>query len=117
MEQQDFESLVKAAMQCADLPKTLAYFKDCENEIVAETAQSLTGQFSVAEVDGKQKIYHVFSEINEQGEEEEFAEFIMNVNDDIMLFIAWFFYTQFEIKNRDTYAAAGKTYQQPKRQP
>jgi hypothetical protein len=31
------------------------------------------------------------------------------------MFVAWFFFAQFDIKQKETYQAAGKTYKQPKR--
>ncbi|TOB56313.1 hypothetical protein CGK03_20945, partial [Vibrio parahaemolyticus] len=40
---------------------------------------------------------------------------VMNEGDNMIKFAAWFFETFFEIKQKDTYMAAGKTYQQPKR--
>lgn len=115
MEQQDFETLVKALSQTTALPQALEMLKASDDENVAEAANALTGQFALAEIEGENRVYHVFTDTNEAGEEEEFVEHVMNVGDDIMVFVAWFFYTQFEIKNRDTYAAAGRTYKQPKR--
>ncbi|AMG29001.1 hypothetical protein AL542_00695 [Grimontia hollisae] len=115
MEQKEFETLVKALCQKADLPEALDMLKACENEAVAEAANALTGQFALAEVEGENRVYHVFTEENDDGETQEFVEHIMNVGDDVIVFVAWFFNTQFDIKNRDTYAAAGRTYKQPKR--
>lgn len=115
MDQQDFETLVKALSATTGLPEALDMLKASEDENVAEAANALTGQFALAEVEGENRVYHVFTEENENGEEQEFVEHVMNVGDDVMVFVAWFFYTQFEIKNRDTYAAAGRTYKQPKR--
>ncbi|PKF50480.1 hypothetical protein [Enterovibrio nigricans] len=115
MEQQDFETLVKALAETNGLPEALDMLKKCDDTEVAEAAEEMTGQFALAEIEGENRVYHVFTEENEQGEEQEFVEHVMNVGDEVMVFVAWFFYTQFEIKNRDTYAAAGRTYKQPKR--
>lgn len=115
MEHKDFEALVKALCEKASLPEALDMLKASDDEAVAEAANALTGQFALAEVEGQNRVYHVFTEENDDGEEQEFVEHIMNVGDDVILFVAWFFYTQFDIKNRDTYAAAGRTYKQPKR--
>ncbi len=115
MENQAFQELIQKTCQTDDLPQALALLRSCGDENIAEAANQLTGKFNMAEVDGKQKIYHIFTELNEENEEQEFAEFVMNIGDDIMLFVAWFFYTQFEIKASDVYAAAGKTYKQPKK--
>ncbi|KXF82816.1 hypothetical protein [Enterovibrio coralii] len=115
MEQQDFETLVKALAETKGLPEALDMLKKCEDEEVAAAAEAMTGQFSLAEIDGENRVYHVTTETNDNGEEEEFVEHVMNVGDEALVFVAWFFYTQFEIKNRDTYAAAGRTYKQPKR--
>ena len=115
MESIYFDQLVTQLSQTTSLPDALAILKSCDAEEVKNAAESLSGHFSIAEVNGIQKIYHVFSDLNDQGENEEFAEHIMDLDDDIMLFVSWFFYTQFDIKNSDTYAAAGKTYKQPKK--
>ncbi|WP_407333553.1 hypothetical protein [Enterovibrio sp. 27052020O] len=116
MEQQDFETLVKALCEKTNLPEALEVLKACDDTEVAEAANAMTGQFSLAETEsGDNRVYHVFTETNDEGKEEEFVEHVMNVGDDVIVFVAWFFYTQFEIKNRDTYAAAGRTYKQPKR--
>ncbi|OEE61857.1 hypothetical protein A1OK_08865 [Enterovibrio norvegicus FF-454] len=116
MEQQDFETLVKALCEKTSLPEALEVLKACDDAEVAEAASSMTGQFSLAETEsGVNRVYHVFTELNDEGKEEEYVEHVMNVGDDVIVFVAWFFYTQFEIKNRDTYAAAGRTYKQPKR--
>ncbi|TON73219.1 hypothetical protein CGH53_09855, partial [Vibrio parahaemolyticus] len=52
---------------------------------------------------------------DESGVEQEYVEHVMNEGDNMIKFAAWFFETFFEIKQKDTYMAAGKTYQQPKR--
>ena len=54
-------------------------------------------------------------EQNDQGEEQEYIEHIMNEGDDVIRFVAWFFEVMFDVKRKDTYQAAGKTFQQPKR--
>ncbi len=69
-----------------------------EDTEVAEAAESLTGQFSLAEVDGEKRIYHVTLQENEQGEEQEYIEHVMNEGDDLIKFAAWFFETMSRIK-------------------
>lgn len=115
MDQKEFELLVKALCEKPSLPEALELLKASEDEDVAEAAQSLTGQFALAEVDGEKRIYHVTVQENEQGEEQEFIEHVMNEGDDVIRFVAWFFDAMFGVKRKDTYQAAGKTYQQPKR--
>ncbi|WP_194435696.1 hypothetical protein [Vibrio fluminensis] len=115
MEHKEFEALVKDACQQENLPQALAILKASDDQEVAEVAESLTGQFALAEVDDEKRIYHVTMQENEQGEEQEFVEHVMNEGDDVIRFVAWFFDAMFEVKRKDTYQAAGKTYQQPKR--
>ncbi|MGF1785650.1 hypothetical protein L4D00_07645 [Photobacterium swingsii] len=115
MQQDHFVELVKALSQKENLPQVLDALKAVEDQEVAEAAVSLTGQFSLAEIEGEKRIYHVFTEANDDGEEQEYAEWVMNEGDDVMVFVAWFFYAMFEMKQKDTYQAAGRTYQQPKR--
>lgn len=115
MLQTDFEALVNALCKEETLPQVLELLKANEEEEVAQAAASLTGQFAIAEVDGEKRIYHVSLQTNDQGEEEEFVEHVMNEGDDIIKFVAWFFYVMFDIKQKDTYQVAGKTYKQPKR--
>ncbi|MCG9595378.1 hypothetical protein L1D15_01445 [Vibrio sp. Isolate25] len=115
MEHKQFEELVTALCSKEKLPQVLEVLKQHENEDIAEAAQSLTGQFALAEVDGEQRIYHVTMQENEQGEEQEYVEHVMNEGDDVIRFVAWFFEVMFDVKRKDTYQAAGKTYQQPKR--
>ncbi|MEZ9525164.1 hypothetical protein [Enterovibrio norvegicus] len=115
MEQQEFETLVKSLSEKTSLPEALELLKACEDEEVAAAASAMTGQFALAEVEGENRVYHVFTEQNDSGEEEEFVEHVMNVGEDVMVFVAWFFYTQFEITDRDTYAAAGRVFKKPKR--
>ncbi|SJL84420.1 hypothetical protein [Vibrio palustris] len=115
MQQSDFEALVVRLCADSDLPTALATLKNADDEQVAEAAQDLTGQFTLAEVEGEERIYHVTFETNPQGGQDEFFEYIMNKEDDVIRFIAWFFDTQFGVKRKDVYQAAGKTYQQPKR--
>lgn len=115
MEQEYFETLMKALCATSTLPEALELLKTCENESIENEAKMLTGQFSIAEVDGRQRIYHVFTEDNDQGEPQEFVEHVMFLDDDVIVFVAWFFYSQFEIKHRETYAAVNRTYKQPKR--
>ena len=116
MQQDEFEILVKALCQKESLPQVLAALQATEELEVAEAAASLTGQFQLAEIEGEKRIYHVFTQENEQGEEQEYVEWVMNDGDEMLKFVAWFFYAMFEIKHKDTYQAAGRTYQQPKRQ-
>ena len=115
MEHKQFEELVTALCEKENLPQALEVLKQHENEEVAEAAQSLTGQFALAEVDGEQRIYHVTMQENDNGEEQEYVEHVMNEGDDLIRFVAWFFEVMFDVKRKDTYQAAGKTYQQPKR--
>ncbi|AEH34761.1 hypothetical protein DEB41_15030 [Vibrio anguillarum] len=115
MQQDEFQALVKSLCEQKTLPQALDMLKVCEDQDIAEAALSLVGQFALAEVDGEQRIYHVVLQENEQGEEEEFVEHIMNEGDDVIKFVAWFFETMFEVKQKETYLAAGKTYKQPKR--
>ncbi len=115
MQQDHFVELVKELSQKENLPQVLEALKAVEDQEVAEAAVSLTGQFSLAEIEGEKRIYHVFTEANDDGEEQEYAEWVMNEDDDVMVFVAWFFYAMFEMKQKDTYQAAGRTYQQPKR--
>ncbi|MGO1297571.1 MAG: hypothetical protein ACTMIA_09715 [Vibrio sp.] len=115
MQQSEFEALVTRLCADADLPAALTTLKASGDEEVMQAAQELTGQFVLAEVEGEERIYHVTTEENEQGEAEEFFELVMNKDDDVIRFVAWFFDTQFGLKRKDVYQAAGKTYQQPKR--
>lgn len=115
MQQNQFESLVKELCQLPSLPQALEALKNHEDQDIAETAQTLTGQFALAEVEGEKRIYHVTHEKDEQGEEQEFIEHVMNEGEDVIKFVAWFFDSQFSVKPKETYQAAGKTYQQPKR--
>ncbi|UUM32960.1 hypothetical protein [Vibrio japonicus] len=115
MEQKEFEQLVKTLCEKETLPQALETLKTYEDEEVAGAAQSLTGQFALAEVEGEKRIYHVTIQENDQGEEQEFVEHVMNEGDDVIRFVSWFFEAMFEVKRKDTYQAAGKTYQQPKR--
>ncbi|WED24200.1 hypothetical protein L3Q72_15055 [Vibrio sp. JC009] len=115
MLQNEFESLVKALCEKENLPQALEYLKSSEESEVAEAAQSLAGQFALAEVEGEKRIYHVTSQENEAGEQEEFVEHIMNEGEDIIFFVAWFFDTMFDVKQKEVYQAAGKTFKQRKR--
>jgi ribonucleotide monophosphatase NagD (HAD superfamily) len=115
MEHKEFELVVREACQCGQLPAALAYFKSVADEDVAQAAESLVGQFALAEVEGERRVYHVSLELNDDGVEQEYVELVMNEDDDVVKFVAWFFDTQFGIKAKEVYQAAGKTYQQPKR--
>lgn len=115
MEQKYFETLIKTLCATSSLPEALELLKVCDNESIKNEAQALTGEFTIAQTDGKSRIYHLFTEENDEGVEEEFVEHVMFLDDDVIIFISWFFFTQFDIKHRDTYAAAGRTYKQPKR--
>ncbi|USD66946.1 hypothetical protein [Vibrio sp. SCSIO 43136] len=115
MEQQQFETLVTSLCECENLPQALELLKQCEDENVSEAAQSLTGQFALAEVEGEKRIYHVTTDQNDDGVEQEYVEHVMNEDEDVIVFVAWFFYAMFEIKAKDVYQAAGRTYRQPKR--
>lgn len=115
MLQNEFEDLVKALCQLADLPQVLDHLKQCDDEEIAKAAQSLSGQFALAEVDGEKRVYHVTLQVNDNGENEEFVEHVMNEGDDVIIFVAWFFFVMFDIKQKETFQSAGKTYKQPKR--
>lgn len=115
MQQSEYEILVKALCELSTLPEALAQLKESGEEEVAQAAESLAGQFALAEVEGEKRIYHVTTEQDDQGEEQEYLEHVMNEGDHVIKFVAWFFESQFEIKQKETYQIAGKTYQQPKR--
>ncbi|CAM3754469.1 hypothetical protein [Vibrio aquimaris] len=115
MEHKEFSELVTALCKQEGLPQALEILKSNHNEDVAQAALSLVGQFSLAEVEGERRIYHVTIEQNDQGEEQEYIEHIMNEGDDVIRFVAWFFEVMFDVKCKDTYQAAGKTFQQSKR--
>lgn len=111
----EFEALVKELCQKETLPEALALLKSCEDTDVAEVAESLTGQFALAEVEGEKRIYHVTLQENDNGEQEEYVEHIMNEGEDIIYFVAWFFSSMFDLKQKDVYQAAGKTFKQRKK--
>ncbi|MDV5167654.1 hypothetical protein [Photobacterium rosenbergii] len=115
MQHDQFETLVKSLCELDSVPQVLEALKANEDTEIAEAAASLTGQFKVAEIEGEQRIYHVSLEENDEGEQEEYAEWIMNVGEDVIKFVAWFFFDMFDVKAKDVYQAAGRTYQQPKR--
>lgn len=115
MDNQQFVSVVKLACAEANLPAALNFLKQVENQDIAEAAQALSGQFVLAEVEGEQRVYHSTMEPDEHGVETEYLEHVMNEGDETLLFVAWFFESQFDIKRKDVYAAAGRTYKQPKR--
>lgn len=115
MLQNDFEVLVNALCEKENLPDALNLLKASDDEDIAQAAESLVGQFALADVDGEKRIYHVSLQENDQGEEEEFVEHVMNEGDDVIKFVAWFFFAMFDVKQKDTYQLAGKTYKQPKR--
>ncbi|ASI94751.1 hypothetical protein DA096_02695 [Vibrio rotiferianus] len=115
MQQNEFEALLKEIGEKENLPQALELLKASDEEEIAQAAESLTGQFGLAEVDGEKRIYHITIQADESGEEKEFVEHVMNEGEHLIKFAAWFFETFFEIKQKDTYKAAGKTYQQPKR--
>ncbi|WNJ97175.1 hypothetical protein RND59_18395 [Vibrio ruber] len=115
MLQHDFEQMVKQACQTGSLPLALAYLKQVDEAEIASAAEALSGQFMIAEIEGEQRIYHVTTQEDESGTPEELAEYVMTEGDDVIRFVAWFFDTQFGIKGKETYQAAGKTYTQPKR--
>lgn len=110
-----FKTLVKTLCQQPSLPQALELLKANDEQEVAEAAHSLTGQFALAEVNGEKRIFHVTVDKDESGKEQEFVEHIMNEGEDVIKFVAWFFYTMFDVKEKETYQAVGKTYQQPKR--
>lgn len=115
MEQKAFEVFIKTLCEQDSLPLALDMLQSSEDLEIAEAARSLVGQFSAAEVDGKKRIYHISLHENDEGEQQEFVEHIMDEGDDLILFVAWFFEVMFEIKGKDIYQTAGKTYKQPKR--
>ncbi len=111
----EFQQLVVACVEQGTLPKALEWLKACDNKDISSAASALSGHFALAEVEGQQRIYHVFTDEDDQGEEQEYLDHIMNEGDDVVQFVAWFFYSQFDIKDKDTYQAAGKPYSKPKR--
>lgn len=111
----EFETLVKELCLKENLPQALELLKACEDSEVAEAAESLTGQFALAEVEGEKRIYHVTLQENDKGEKEEFVEHVMNEGEDVIIFVAWFFSTMFDLKQKDIYQTAGKTYRQRKK--
>ncbi|CAM3048200.1 hypothetical protein [Vibrio rarus] len=114
MNQNEFNQLVKSVSECAALPEALTFLQECEYEEVAEVALSLKGQFAVAEVEGELRVYHVTTQ--QKGDDlEEFVEHIMNTDEHVIRFVAWFFDAYFDVKQSETYKLAGKTYRQPKR--
>lgn len=115
MDSQAFTTLIKEVSQLENLPLALTYLQQVDDPEIAEVAQTLTGQFAIAEIEGEKRIYHVTLEPNEEGVETEYVEHVMNENDDTIVFIAWFFEAHFELKRKDIYSAAGRTYKQPKR--
>ena len=104
MQQNEFETLVKEITQQESMPKALEVLKACEEEEVAQAAQSLTGQFGLAEVDGEKRIYHITTQEDESGEEQEYVEHVMNEGDHLIKFAAWFFETFFEIKQKAAFS-------------
>ncbi|MDN3616508.1 MAG: hypothetical protein ACPG5L_00495 [Vibrio gallaecicus] len=115
MQHNEFEVLVKEICSKQNLPEALELLKSNEDTEVSEAAQSLVGQFALADVENEKRIYHVTVQDNDEGEEQEFVEHVMNEGDDLIKFAAWFFESMFEVKAKDTYQIAGKTYKQPKR--
>ena len=115
MEHKEFSELVIALCKQDSLPQVLELLKVSEDEEIAQAALSLAGQFALAEVEGEQRIYHVTIEDNPEGEDQEYIEHIMNEGDDVVRFVALFFEVMFDVKRKETYQAAGKTFQQPKR--
>ncbi|WP_105901625.1 hypothetical protein [Vibrio gangliei] len=115
MQHSDYETLVKTLCTLDSVPTALKFLQMNSDSNVADAAKSLSGQFAIAEVEGQNRIYHVSTQTDDNGVEQEYVEHIMNEGDDIIRFVAWFFDIMFDVKNKDTYAAAGKTYTQPKR--
>ncbi|OEF24274.1 hypothetical protein [Vibrio rumoiensis] len=115
MEHSEFETLVKTLCTLESVPSALKFLQMNSDSDVAEAAKSLSGQFALAEVENENRIYHVTTQLDDAGVEQEYVEHIMNEGDDIIRFVAWFFDIMFDVKNKETYAAAGKTYTQPKR--
>lgn len=116
MLKEQFEELVQSLVKLENLPQVLDALKASDDQEIVDAAQSLAGQFSLAEVEGEKRIYHVTTQHSEEnGSSEEFAEWIMSEGDDVIKFVAWFFYVMFDIKDKESYKAAGKTYSQPKK--
>ncbi|MCF7353221.1 hypothetical protein [Vibrio sp. CK2-1] len=115
MQQSDFETLVKTLCTLDSVPTALKFLQMNSDSNVADAAKSLSGQFALAEVEGENRIYHVTTQEDDKGVEQEYVEHIMNEGDDIIRFVAWFFDIMFDVKTKETYTAAGKTYTQPKR--
>jgi hypothetical protein len=115
MDSQAFSELVDLACQQENLPAALTYLQHVDEPEIAEVATSLVGQFVLGEHEGEKRIYHVTVEPNDEGVETEYVEHIMNEADETIVFIAWFFESYFDMKRKEIYAAAGRTYKQPKR--
>jgi hypothetical protein len=111
----DLQPIVIESAKAESLKESLVILCAAEEATIAEAANELVGQFSAAEVDGKIRIYHVSIESDESGNEQEYAEWIMNEGDELIKFVAWFFSSHFELKQKDVYQLAGKTYKQPSR--
>lgn len=110
MNDAEFQNLVKKICECESLPMALSVLSHEESlPEVAKVAQKMTGHFSLAEIDGEKRIYHISSGKNSEGEIQEFVEHVMNEGDDIIKFVVWFFTSQFDVKARDIYRAAGRT--------
>ena len=102
MQHNEFEVLVKEICSKQNLPEALELLKSNEDTEVSEAAQSLVGQFALADVENEKRIYHVTVQDNDEGEEQEFVEHVMNEGDDLIKFAAWFFESMFEVKAKDT---------------
>jgi hypothetical protein len=116
MTEKKLKALMTELVKKHDLKEALALLVACDIEEIASTATELQGHFFVAEVDNVHKIYHSSTEIDDEGTEKEYLDHVMNVGDDIMCFVTWFFDSFFEIKTKEIYALAGKTYKQQKKE-
>lgn len=115
MTEKKLKALMAEILNTNNLKDALLLLIDSDLEDIAVTARELQGKFFIAEIDNHQKIYYSSIEKEESGEETEYLEHVMNVDENIMKFIIWFFHGFFEIKVKDIYRLAGKTYQQQKK--
>ncbi len=111
MQKPELINLIQQLTQQTDIPSALPLLMECDDEVIKETAQALSGHFALAQSDDKEKIYYLFEQENEQGEQEEFVEFIMNSDDSINEFILWFFTRFFDIEEEQVMRyIEGKSY-------
>ncbi|WP_163935139.1 PQQ-dependent sugar dehydrogenase [Paraferrimonas sp. SM1919] len=114
MQDIEYSKLVATLVEQSSVAAVLNYLANSEEPELAEVAAELQGNL-LLDPDNNQKVFFVYTEINDEGEQEQFQEFVMNKDDEVLVFIAWLFFSFFEVKHRETYAAVNRTYTQPKR--